>query len=489
MSSFKPNIPLQPETFTMLVPGVSPAAAALSEQLLEKNNHDFHCFFNEKKFHNHLIHHLLAAYSLGASKEKIQEIFDYHAKDQRPLPPSVGELTRENYTEQLGNGDAYTSFLNLFKKEVDKYGMHDTVRRWVWSGDLLARTIGGAYHPVIHIGYGLEFGIPAIVAEGLAMAACTEPNFTGVVPKQPPLRTSSMLIPAQAQAIAENTSSAARGYVTQFIDQLSQQISTRLKVSDNKEESTTAETGAAKSVEDDQSKDIPNFLKGNELFAVLDQIRKDPTFDSSVSFKDDQKLDAVLKDQNALNKLKDYAAQWKIEENSTDIQKKFKQLYTAVGLLLGSSGLRDDYPGVLRLDFFLMHAVTSAEFLHQYIPRVAPSEAVSLLQAHLIVSLIYYVARGRPNLNVRSLLNYKSPNHVEKSNNNWLDVFNKSLDCKEVHVIKVVRSCAVAQIIYGPDEDPELEQIWLKIAQMAVDLDGNWDFKGVGFDESWKEFK
>lgn len=30
---------------------------------------------------------------------------------------------------------------------------------------------GGFYHPFIHLGYGVEFGIPAVVAEGLAQAA------------------------------------------------------------------------------------------------------------------------------------------------------------------------------------------------------------------------------------------------------------------------------------------------------------------------------
>jgi hypothetical protein len=51
MTSFKPIIPLKPDTFTLIVPGVTPEAALLSEQLLIRNNKEFDCFFNDRKFH------------------------------------------------------------------------------------------------------------------------------------------------------------------------------------------------------------------------------------------------------------------------------------------------------------------------------------------------------------------------------------------------------------------------------------------------------
>ncbi|KAK4512489.1 Karyopherin transporter [Mucor velutinosus] len=484
MTSFKPNTPNKPETYSIIVPGITPDAALLSEQLLQKNNREFHIFFNEKKFHNHLIHHLLAAYSLGASKQKLQEIFDDHAKDQRPLPPSVGTITRENYTKYLGQADAYASFLTFFQYEVEKNGSIDTVRRWVWSGDMLARTVGGAYHPLIHIGYGLEFGIPGIVAEGLAMASCTEPHFVKIVPDQPPLNTSSM-VPAQAQSYAENATSAARGYVNTFVDQLTNQISTRFGISDETTSSAQAnrDVNANKSSDDD---DIPVFLKENSLFHILNKIRKDPVFDNVVDFKDQNKMQTLLKNKEALDRINHYVNQWTVNDNSKDIQVKFKELYTCISLAVGSTGLRDDHPGVLKLDFFLMHALTSSEFLHQYISRITPSESVSLLHAHLAITIFYYITRGRPNFNVEALLAYKSPSNVASSNNNWLNVFDKALHCQEPHVIKTVRSCAVAQVMYGPHEDSRLNAVWLQVAQMAVDRDGHWDFSGLGFDQNWE---
>lgn len=51
MTSFKLNTPARPETFSLITPGASPEAALLSEQLLNRNNKEFHCFFNNRKFH------------------------------------------------------------------------------------------------------------------------------------------------------------------------------------------------------------------------------------------------------------------------------------------------------------------------------------------------------------------------------------------------------------------------------------------------------
>lgn len=421
-----------------------------------------------------MIHHLLAAYSLGASKEKIQEIFDEHAKDQRPIPPSICKITRDNYKDYLGKAEAYTSFLHFYENEIERYGPVDTVRRFVWSGDMLARTVGGAYHPLIHIGYGLEFDIHGIIAEGLAMASCTEERFVPVTPNLPGLQYSS-LIPVQAQVYAENATSSARGLASSIVDQLSEQISTTLGMS---------EKIFSRSVKPDTS-DIPEYLKENTLFPIFKQIRKDPVFDNMFKPSDNNKLDIFFQNKEAVDRIKHYVGQWPIDNSTKDIQKKFKDLHTLCAIALGSSGIRKEHPGTLKLDFFLMHALTSSEFLHQYIGRVALTESVSLLHAHLAVTLIYYVTAGRPDFNIDGLLNYKSPNHSASNNNPWFAVLDKSLSCKEAHVIKVVRSCAVAQVLYGPQENTKLDHIWLQVAEMALDKDGDWDFSGVGFDDTW----
>lgn len=327
---------------------------------------------------------------------------------------------------------------------------------------------------MIHIGYGLEFDIPGTVAEGLAMAACTEAHFSKIVPSHPDF-TNASLLPVQAQVYAENYSSSAKGMFSQFVDQLSHQLSTTLGVSETKQPTD-------RSVQE-SIPDTPNFLQDNQILHILEAIRHDAAFDG-LAYENPDKFDTFLAQPEKLDRINYYMQQWKIEENTKSIQEKLKELFTTAAILLGGPAVRKDYP--LRLDFAFMHALTSVEFVHQYVYRVAPSEAVALMKAHLAITLTYFVVKGRPTFNYDGLLNYKT---VEKKNNPWLDVFDRSLSCKEAHVIKAVRSCTVGQIIYGVQGDQELNKIWLNVAQMVCDGDGDWDFDSIGYSESWEKLK
>ncbi|KAG1315074.1 hypothetical protein G6F61_000147 [Rhizopus arrhizus] len=486
MSKFTPAIPSKPETFTMVLPGVNEEAHKLSEELLLKNNKEFHIFFNEKKFHNHFVHHILAAYSFGADKEKLQEIFEIHAKTQRPLPPSTRKITRENYKEYLDKADAYPDFLVFFQSEVDKYGMLDTVRRWVWHGDFLARTLAGLFHPLIHIGYGLEFELPSIVAEGLSMTACTEASYSQIIPHLPKLQTGS-LTSVQIQSYAENAGSSARGLASQLISMLSDKVS-GLGINDPM--ASPSHTSNTTTTKDDAAIDshlstIPPYLRENKLFEIFAKIKHDPAFDGIVSPELNNEFHKVLSNPNVTSRIKHYVQLWHLDQNQKDIQSKFKDLHLFSALALGAAAIREDHPGVIKLDFFLMHALTSSEFVHQYLSHITPSEAVILLHGQLASFIVAYIVANRPTLNVEGLLKYKSSLDNIKTNNPWTMAIDKSLDCKEAHVIKSVRSCAVGQVISGRHQDVRLNEIWLKVAKMCIEVDGNWTF-GVGFDEKWE---
>lgn len=420
---------------------------------------------------------------MGASKERLQEIFDHHASYQRPIPVSIGPITRESFKEHLSNPDAYTSFLELFNIEIKKNGMVDTVRRWVWSGDLLARTVGGALHPLIHIGYGLEFEIPGIVAEGLAMMACTESFYLPIVGMQPELNTSAVF-PVSAQSAAENATSSARGYITQLATQLTSQLS--MLDGSNKPKDDKTRSAASEQAEPSVDTSGVPFLKDNPLIAAAVGIKNDKTFDGLVSFDTKDKSQVVMKSQAAADKIKSYVGQWEIEESTKGVQKAFRQLHAFALVAYAAAAFKTNTPGSeFKLDFFLMHALTSSEFVHQYISKVSPSEAASLMRSHLSVCIVYYITSGRPGLNVDALLGYNSPNRNNSSSNHWLDVFNRALKAEEVHVIKAVRSCAVGQILYGPSEGEELNSMWLKAAEMTLDKDGSFIHSGLGFEETW----
>lgn len=163
------------------------------------------------------------------------------------------------------------------------------------------------------------------------------------------------------------------------------------------------------------------------------------------------------------------------------LEQRMKELYEACMLVFAASGIRERGT---KLDFFLAHAVTSIHAVHIMLPHINAAEAASLLEAHAATTLAYYVSRGRPSLQFDLLAEYETPLADKNALNPWLSIFNRALKAQEEHVIKVVRACAVGQIIYG--SQTPFEQSWMKAAAVTLDIDGNWDHGGIGFDEDWK---
>lgn len=148
-------------------PTISLEETRLVEELLEKDAASHHIFYSDKGFHNHLTHMLLADYSLGASTRRLQEIYEHQEKIQRPKPPKHDDF---KWTEHLGDDKYYADYLDFMIEEIEKLGRVGAVEKYVFEekNNMLSRFLGGAYHPYIHTGYGLEFGIDGMVAEGLA---------------------------------------------------------------------------------------------------------------------------------------------------------------------------------------------------------------------------------------------------------------------------------------------------------------------------------
>ena len=87
------------------LPGITSETQKLTMELLQKNHDKFDIFFNEKGFHNHFVHHLLAAYSLGGSQQLLNRIYERHLSYQRPKAPPKVTITRDNWTQYLGKNE------------------------------------------------------------------------------------------------------------------------------------------------------------------------------------------------------------------------------------------------------------------------------------------------------------------------------------------------------------------------------------------------
>ncbi len=102
-------------------PGATAQATKCLIALLKENHNKWHIFFNDSGeylcaytagefppmpippgFHNHLAHHLLAVYALGATSDVLQAAYDEHASYQAPRKPSPNPITLDNWKQHLG---------------------------------------------------------------------------------------------------------------------------------------------------------------------------------------------------------------------------------------------------------------------------------------------------------------------------------------------------------------------------------------------------
>ena len=152
-----------------------------ANKLLQKNHDELHIFWRDINGHNHMAHALLTHFALGASPSELQRAFDDNIKVQRPAPKVdegvVQELADpEKFFKYLSQTDQYSNYLAFFEREIEKKGWREVLQEYCFSGtrnadQLLALLYEGAYHPIIHLGLGVEFEQPSIIAEGLAQAA------------------------------------------------------------------------------------------------------------------------------------------------------------------------------------------------------------------------------------------------------------------------------------------------------------------------------
>lgn len=136
----------------------------------------------------------------------LEKHYKNNASYQRPPVPLDERVVQdmsnpEHFQKYLGNEKYYHDFLVFFQKEMESKGAESVLNEFLFAenekaDDLLGRMYGGRllrissntmhyqliplgfFHPIIHLGFGLEFQQPAIIAEALAQGAVHD-NWTG----------------------------------------------------------------------------------------------------------------------------------------------------------------------------------------------------------------------------------------------------------------------------------------------------------------------
>lgn len=89
---------------------------------------------------DHILHHLLALYALGATPGQLDQAFNLATGSQRPTrPPDAGRVLDladpVKFRTFLGKGRYYDDFFAFFQKEISTKGWHATVNEYLFRGD------------------------------------------------------------------------------------------------------------------------------------------------------------------------------------------------------------------------------------------------------------------------------------------------------------------------------------------------------------------
>ncbi|CAF1397527.1 unnamed protein product, partial [Didymodactylos carnosus] len=214
---------------------------------------------------------------------------------------------------------------------------------------------------------------------------------------------------------------------------------------------------------------------------IIKLIAEDQRFDEKIFYNDEEGKTDKLLERDGGPLIAEYAQMWKSDLD--DLRR--------VGVLVNAAVIRPKK--ALRLDFFLMHATTSCLFLDIFIHSLKKKEnQLKILRAKFAVDLLYYVARGRPKLELNYLLNEYQPSKEHlypDAQNPWLPLVEKCLTHPDEHIPKTVRALIYAEKFDSAQEKDKLP--YLKIAQMTMDAlfpvgKKDWVHEGIGWDEYWK---
>lgn len=211
-------------------------SAKKTSDLLQKNYEMFHVYFNDMGFHNHILHHILTLYALGASPDEVQAGFDHNTTYQRPAMQASARKAKELsdpkvWKECLGNEDHYSDFVLHFQQDMEASSFNEVLHKYLFAGDerandMLVRLYAGLVHPVIHLGFAMEFQQPLILAEALAQAAVHD-NAIGKIllpseraAKQSGRKTMDRSIASLVDEAAENPKLKSHGALVEHLAQV-----------------------------------------------------------------------------------------------------------------------------------------------------------------------------------------------------------------------------------------------------------------------------
>ncbi|KAF1363668.1 hypothetical protein EJ07DRAFT_162885 [Lizonia empirigonia] len=425
-------------------------SAEKTTELLQVNHEKHHIFFNKSGFHNHIAHHLLTLFALNATPEEVQQGYDANTGYQRspePLKESIVDDMHniERFKTYLGKEQYYHDFLVCFQKEIDAKTWQGVLNEYVFAqderaDDMLSRMYAGFLHPIIHIGFGVEFQQPAIIAEGLAQACVHEvwmkPLFFGV-----------------EKAADKNRGKDGRTTIVQLIEEVKK---------------------------DEVLSNAAHWNDGNKIRDGIMKRAQQKMIDLVSQYTIHEDDDMEEKTAEMINAAGESVTLWKRASTESSCS------------ILHDSSPTPSPSGQVRL--YYMHCVTSSIFFSNFLSPansfLTPTTKRRLLEWKVWNDIIMYASRHSPDLHLSEITDY-----TPKQNSDWDKIIlrvNKLDD--DGHASKVIRALASGQQSCQPYEDKPGFVIkgdaWRKIGHMAIDSvesgEPHW-MRSCGFDQAWAD--
>ncbi|KAF9478257.1 hypothetical protein BDN70DRAFT_809156 [Pholiota conissans] len=435
--------------------GVSLASTTALQDILTDNHKRWHVFFNSRRFQNHTAYAVLTLWSLGVEPAILKGSYEQNVKIQVPAFPSPTSITHQTWKDHLGDDKYYQAYVSFFAEELKKKSYSKLLEEYVFEMSanvarratadqpkMLDRLFAGLLHPMIHTGFGVEFTLPGMFAEGLALIAVYQAEGGGLL-------------------LAEWFNSPAPGYFSWL-------------------------TSSVGILNDETRHDV-------HAFTIMARILEDPDLGGYENPGPKNPLPGVVHTYGKT--ILNYVDQWTLDG---DVDKKVHELQWTMVLLYGVCGLESDENGQFNADLYLLHLVTSSLFLSQIFAELCRSSQILLLRGYFAYCMAWYVARGRPNLDIVAFFSdpntlhpvppgprptphtgvNPSPSSPEAvTPNPWLPIIQSSLAHPDDHLPKLQRTLSEYAAHFGLTPAGTFKVTELKGAEL---IDGTLFIRAAG---------
>ena len=108
----------------------------------------------------------LAMHGLGIGIDRIRDFAEAYQRRLVGFPPPREAVGASNWRAHVGHRESYAGLLEFFSNEIERLGWRATVAQYL--PPLISGWVKDAFHPLIRLGYGIEFEASIEIAAGLA---------------------------------------------------------------------------------------------------------------------------------------------------------------------------------------------------------------------------------------------------------------------------------------------------------------------------------